>query len=40
METEKALLKLFNGKATYEIKQRTLTLTSENGSGFEAVAAK
>ncbi|WP_033321418.1 META domain-containing protein [Streptomyces yerevanensis] len=40
MDTEKALLKLFNGKATYELKHRTLTLTSENGSGFEAVAAK
>jgi heat shock protein HslJ len=40
MDTEKTLLKLFDGKATYELKHRTLTLTSENGSGFEAVAAK
>jgi heat shock protein HslJ len=40
MDTEKALLKLFDGTATYELKHRSLTLTSENGTGVEAVAAK
>ncbi|NGO12807.1 META domain-containing protein [Streptomyces sp. HC44] len=40
MDTEKALLKLFDGPVSYELKHRTLTLTSENGTGLEAVAAK
>ncbi|TLS41582.1 META domain-containing protein [Streptomyces montanus] len=40
MDTERELLKLFDGTVTYELKHRSLTLTSENGTGIEAVAAK
>ncbi|MGP4048723.1 META domain-containing protein [Streptomyces sp. 2A115] len=40
MDTERALLKLFNGTVKYQLKDRTLTLTSENGTGVEAVAAE
>ncbi|GGY03717.1 lipoprotein [Streptomyces minutiscleroticus] len=38
METEKALLELFDGTVSYEVDHRTLTLTSENGKSFSAVA--
>ncbi|KAA0933775.1 MULTISPECIES: META domain-containing protein [Streptomyces] len=40
MDTEKTLLKLFGGTVKYQLKGSTLTLTSENGTGLEAVAAK
>ncbi|MCX4906927.1 META domain-containing protein [Streptomyces sp. NBC_00878] len=40
MDTEKTLLKLFGGTVKYQLKGSTLTLTSENGTGVEAVAAK
>ncbi|GGX91358.1 META domain-containing protein [Streptomyces fructofermentans] len=40
METERALLKLFDGTVKYQVKHRTLTLTSENGTGLEAAAAR
>ncbi|KUO19789.1 META domain-containing protein [Streptomyces dysideae] len=40
MQTEKELLGLFNGKVTYELDHRTLTLTSENGETTNAVAAE
>lgn len=40
MDTEKTLLKLFGGTVKYQLKGSTLTLTSENGQGIEAVAAK
>ena len=40
MDTEKTLLKLFGGTVKYQLKGSTLTLTSENGQGVEAVAAK
>ncbi|EPD56542.1 META domain-containing protein [Streptomyces sp. HGB0020] len=40
MHTEKSLLRLFDGTATYELDHRTLTLTSENGESAEAVAAR
>ncbi|GGZ24800.1 META domain-containing protein [Streptomyces poonensis] len=38
METEQSLLDLFKNKVSYEIDHRTITLTSENGEGFSAVA--
>ncbi|MFJ9543584.1 META domain-containing protein [Streptomyces sp. NPDC101225] len=38
MDTEKSLLRLFSGTATYRLDHRTLTLTSENGESAEAVA--
>ncbi len=40
MDTERALLKIFDGSVTYVLKHRSLTLTSENGTGLAAVAAK
>ncbi|MEV0224603.1 META domain-containing protein [Streptomyces sp. NPDC050704] len=40
MDTEKALLKLFDGTVKYQLKHRTLTLTSENGAGLQAAAAE
>jgi heat shock protein HslJ len=40
MDTERSLLKLFGGTVKYQLKGSTLRLTSENGTGFEAVAAK
>ncbi|WP_151478955.1 META domain-containing protein [Streptomyces albicerus] len=40
MDTEKALLKLFDSTVKYQLKGSTLTLTSENGTGVEAVAGK
>lgn len=38
METERAVLALFGSDVTYEIKHRTITLTSENGEGVSGVA--
>ncbi|MFF9806982.1 META domain-containing protein [Streptomyces coeruleorubidus] len=38
MSVEKALLRLFDGKLKYGVDQRTLTLTSENGTSVRAVA--
>lgn len=38
MDTENSLLKLFGGKATYDLDHRSITLTSENGTGLGAVA--
>ncbi|WP_221348644.1 META domain-containing protein [Streptomyces beigongshangae] len=40
MDTERTLLKLFGGTVKYRLKGSDLTLTSENGAGLEAVAAK
>ena len=40
MNTEKRLLRLFDGTATYELDHRTLTLTSENGESAKAVAER
>ncbi|MFH8464908.1 META domain-containing protein [Streptomyces sp. NPDC017991] len=40
MDTERSLLKLFGGTVKYQLKGSKLTLTSENGAGLEAVAAK
>ncbi|MBY8344440.1 META domain-containing protein [Streptomyces spinosirectus] len=40
MHTEKSLLRLFDGTATYRVDHRTLTLTSENGESAEAVAGR
>jgi heat shock protein HslJ len=40
MDIERELLKLFDGTVSYELKHRSLTLTSENGTGIEAVAVK
>ncbi|MEU5340350.1 META domain-containing protein [Streptomyces sp. NPDC020766] len=40
MDTEKTLLKLFGTTVKYQLKGSSLTLTSENGPGVEAVAAK
>ncbi|MGW0565936.1 META domain-containing protein [Streptomyces tauricus] len=40
MDTERSLLKLFGGTVKYQLKGGKLTLTSENGAGLEAVAAK
>ncbi|AZS86320.1 META domain-containing protein [Streptomyces griseoviridis] len=39
MKTEKALLRLFDGRVDYRIDHRTLTLTSKNGETVDAVAA-
>ncbi|GAB2733061.1 META domain-containing protein [Streptomyces bullii] len=38
MDTEKTLLRLFDGRVRYEVDHRTLTLTSENGTTVRAVA--
>ncbi|MET9506954.1 META domain-containing protein [Streptomyces flavidovirens] len=38
MDTERALLKILDGKATYEIRERTLSLTAAGGKGLDAVA--
>lgn len=38
MRTEKSLLKAFDGKVTYELDHRGITLTSENGTVVSAVA--
>ncbi|MFF1447450.1 META domain-containing protein [Streptomyces sp. NPDC058274] len=40
MDTEKRLLGLFDGKPTYALDHRTLTLTSANGEKVTAVADK
>jgi heat shock protein HslJ len=40
MDTERALLSLFGGKIDYRVDQKTLTLTSANGTSVRAVAAK
>jgi heat shock protein HslJ len=40
MNTEKRLLRLFDGTVEYRIDHRTLTLTSENGESVTAVAAE
>jgi len=40
MQTEKGLLRLFDGTATYRLDHRTLTLTSENGETAEAVVGQ
>ncbi|MCD7445018.1 META domain-containing protein [Streptomyces lincolnensis] len=40
MDTERALLKLFDGKISYRIDQNTLTLTSANGTSMRASAAE
>jgi heat shock protein HslJ len=40
MDTERSLLKLFDGTVKYQLKGSNLTLTSENGAGLEAVAGK
>lgn len=39
MKTERALLKLFDGKARYEVKQDALTLTASDGTVISASAA-
>ncbi|MGW3646790.1 META domain-containing protein [Streptomyces sp. NPDC000878] len=39
MEAENALLGLFDGKATYKIDHRSMTLTSEDGATVSATAA-
>ncbi|MEU7060168.1 META domain-containing protein [Streptomyces sp. NPDC046197] len=39
MRTEKSLLRLFDGTATYRLDHRTLTLTSQNGESVTAVAS-
>ncbi|MFD9463629.1 META domain-containing protein [Streptomyces sp. NPDC060027] len=38
MRTEKSLLKLFDGKVSYDLDHRGITLTSENGAVVSAVA--
>jgi heat shock protein HslJ len=38
MDTERTLLRLFNGQLRYGVDHRTLTLTSENGTSVRAVA--
>jgi heat shock protein HslJ len=38
MDTEKTLLGLFDGKVSYRLDHRTLTLTSTNGTVVTAVA--
>jgi heat shock protein HslJ len=40
MDTERSLLKLFGGTVKYRLEGGDLTLTSANGAGLEAVAAK
>ncbi|MEU2596985.1 META domain-containing protein [Streptomyces hirsutus] len=39
MKTEKRLLRLFDTTLSYRIDHRSMTLTSENGTSFEAFAA-
>ncbi|GAA3478643.1 META domain-containing protein [Streptomyces yanii] len=39
MEVERPLLAILQGKATYRIDHRTLTLTAANGEGFSATAS-
>ncbi|MDF6043422.1 META domain-containing protein [Streptomyces sp. JH14] len=38
MKVERALLAILDGRATYRIDHRTLTLTAANGEGFSATA--
>ncbi|MBT2507347.1 META domain-containing protein [Streptomyces sp. ISL-98] len=38
METERALLKILDGEVKYELRDRTLTLTAEDGNGLDARA--
>ncbi|MFJ3306209.1 META domain-containing protein [Streptomyces sp. NPDC086549] len=40
MDTEKTLLRLFDGTVTYRVDHRTLTLTSANGETVTAVAER
>ncbi|MGP4086437.1 META domain-containing protein [Streptomyces sp. KR55] len=40
MDTEKRLLRLFDGTVSYRLEHRTLTLTSENGESMTATAGK
>ncbi|RVU27131.1 META domain-containing protein [Streptomyces antnestii] len=40
MDTERALLKLFGQKLSYEIRGRTLTLTAPDGAGLAAGAGR
>lgn len=40
MDTERALLKLFTQKLSYEVRSRTLTLTAPDGTGAEARAGR
>ncbi|WP_434591912.1 META domain-containing protein [Streptomyces sp. A5-4] len=40
MQTERALLKILGGKADYEIKGSTLSLTAAGGEGLQARAAQ
>jgi heat shock protein HslJ len=40
MNTEKTLLRLFDGRMSYELDHQTLTLTSENGESAKAVAER
>ncbi|MBT3155319.1 META domain-containing protein [Streptomyces sp. CHD11] len=40
MDAERALSELFNGTVSYRIEGRNLALTSENGAGVQAVAAR
>ncbi|MGI5376538.1 META domain-containing protein [Streptomyces sp. CA-251387] len=40
MNTEKELLRLFDGTVKYEVEHRNLTLTSENGERVSAAAAE
>ena len=40
MDTERALLKLFGQKLSYELRGRTLTLTATDGSGIAAGAGR
>ena len=39
MDAEKTLLRLFDGRLSYGVDHRSLTLTSENGTSVRAVAA-
>lgn len=38
MDAERALLKILEGKATYEVRERALSLTAAGGKGLDAVA--
>jgi heat shock protein HslJ len=40
MNTEKTLLRLFDGRVSYELDHQTLTLTSENGESAKAAAER
>ncbi|GAB2873968.1 META domain-containing protein [Streptomyces deserti] len=40
MDTEKTLLRLFDGQLRYGVDHRTLTLTSDNGTSVRAVAER